>query len=153
MIIIQDTREKYPLDFSFYKIPVEVTCLKTGDYSIKGFESSICIERKRNTAELAINLGTKWKQFSNELLRMAIFSHKILLFEFDESLIDCFPNKSGIPRNKWSSLRMSAGFLKKRLYSIKEIYDIDVIFCHSKELAEQYAINFLEEAYANVKNN
>lgn len=155
MIIIQDTREKpsFSWDFSFYGHEKKVQGLKTGDYSIEGYENQITIERKRNTGEISINLGFKWKQFSEELLRMCTYPHKIIICEFPEEDLDVFPNKSGIPRNKWSSLRMSAGFLKKRLYSIKEIYDIDVIFCHSKELAEQYAINFLEEAYANVKNN
>jgi ERCC4-type nuclease len=147
MIIIQDTREKYPLNFSFYNVKVERSTLKTGDYSVKNFQSSISIERKRNTGELSINFGSKWSQFSAELLRLCIFQHKIILLEFDESDLDVFPKKSSIPENKWSQIRMSAGFLKKRLYSIKDTYDIDIIFCPSKEQAEQQAYNFLLESY------
>lgn len=148
MIIIQDTREKYPWDFSFYNTETKVKGLKTGDYSVEGMENNItCIERKRNTGEIAINLGFKWKQFSNELLRMCLFNHKIIICEFPEEFLDYFPKKSSIPENKWSQIRMSAGFLKKRLYSIKDTYDIDIIFCPSKEQAEQQAYNFLLESY------
>jgi len=147
MIIIQDTREKYPWDFSFYNAETKVKGLKTGDYSLCGLETKTCIERKRNTGEIAINLGFKWKQFSNELLRMCLFNHKIIIMEFDEYDLDVFPKKSSIPENKWSQIRMSAGFLKKRLYSIKDTYDIDIIFCPSKEQAEQQAYNFLLESY------
>jgi hypothetical protein len=147
MIIIQDTREKYPWDFSFYDAETKIKGLKTGDYSLCGFENNICIERKRNTGEIAINLGFKWKQFSNELLRMCLFNHKIIICEFSEELLDCFPKKSGIPENKWSKIRMSPGFLKKQLYSIKDTYDIDIIFCPTKEQAEQQAYQFLKESY------
>lgn len=147
MIILCDKREKRPFQFNFYNCETEFTTLKTGDYSVKGCAESICLERKASTGEIAINLGFKWKQFSNELLRMCLFNHKIIIMEFDEYDLDVFPKKSGIPENKWSQIRMSAGFLKKRLYSIKDTYDIDIIFCPSKEQAEQQAYNFLLESY------
>lgn len=149
MIIIQDTREKpdFAWDFSFYGHDKKIKGLKTGDYSVEGFEDRLSIERKRNTGEISINLGVKWKQFSNELLRMCLFDHKVIIFEFPESDLDIFPVNSGIPERKWSKLRMSPNFLKQRLYSIKDIYDIDIVFCRSKESAEEYAFNFLKEAY------
>jgi hypothetical protein len=153
MIIIQDTREKYPWNFSFYDAEVQIKGLKTGDYSVAGAEDKICIERKRNTGEIAINLGFKWKQFSSELLRMCLFSHKIIIMEFPEEYLDYFPKKSGIPENKWSKIRMSPGFLKKQLYSIKDTYGIDIIFCPTKEQAEEQAYKFLEESYDKENTN
>jgi len=46
-ILVQDTREQRPL---FSRIPKGLTVLsatlKDGDYSVKGFESQICFERK-----------------------------------------------------------------------------------------------------------
>lgn len=154
MIVICDSREKSPLNFSFYPdIEVKVDGLKTGDYSIEGYTESITIERKRSTGELAINLGSKWKQFSDEMLRMCVFPHKVILCEFSEHLLDKFPEESGIPPKHWSKLRMSPNFLKKRLYSIQEVYDIDLIFSPSKEAAEEYAANFLKKAYESLKGN
>jgi ERCC4-type nuclease len=147
MIIIQDTREKYPWDFSFYGTETKIKGLKTGDYSVAGMENILCIERKRNLAEVSINLGSKWKQFSAELLRMCIFPHKIIILEFGEEKLDSFPIGSGIPENKWNKIRMSPGFLKKQLYSIKDTYDIDIIFSPTKEQAEQQAYQFLKESY------
>jgi hypothetical protein len=153
MIIIQDTREKYPWNFSFYDTEVQIKGLKTGDYSLCGLEENTCIERKRNLAEVSINLGSKWKQFSAELLRMCIFPHKIIILEFGEEKLDSFPVGSGIPENKWPQIRMSPGFLKKRLYSIKDTYDIDIIFCPTKEQAEEQAYKFLKESYEKEKQN
>lgn len=153
MIIIQDTREKYPWNFSFYDTEVQIKGLKTGDYSVAGMEDKVCIERKRNTAEIAINLGSKWKQFSAELLRMCIFPHKVIILEFPEEYLDYFPKLSGAPENKWSKIRMSPGFLKRQLYSIKDTYDIDIIFCPTKEQAEEKAYEFLKESYGKEKPN
>lgn len=150
MIILCDTREKHPLNFSFYDKEMESQGLKTGDYSVKGFEDKICIERKRNTGELSINLGSKWKQFSEELLRMCIYPHKVILCEFPEHHLDTFPKNSGIPEKHWSKLRISSGFLKKRLYSIPDTYDIEIVFTNSKEQAEEYAVKFLEKAYGSL---
>jgi len=146
MIIIQDTREKpdHCWDFSFFGYETERSKLDTGDYSIKGYSDKICIERKKTTGEIAINLGFKWKQFNNELLRMCLMPHKLILCEFPEEYLDFFPNKSGIPKDKWDTLKMSAGFLKKRFLTIPETYGVDIIFCPSKEQAEQIAIDFLE---------
>jgi ERCC4-type nuclease len=48
MIIIADTREQRPYDFSCIVPPpaVEVSTLNVGDYSLKGFTDQISIERK-----------------------------------------------------------------------------------------------------------
>lgn len=148
MIIIQDTREKkdHCWDFSFFGHQVERSKLDTGDYSIKGAEKLVCIERKKSTSEIAINLGFKWKQFNNELLRMCLMPHKLILCEFPEEYLSFFPRKSGVPENKWETIRMSAGFIKSRFLSIPDTYGINIIFSSSKEQAEQIAVQFLENA-------
>jgi len=55
--IVRDQREKAPYQFMGLKadsqqkykpliVPVENACLETGDYTIKGFDKQVCIERK-----------------------------------------------------------------------------------------------------------
>ena len=47
IVVIQDTREQAPLNFSALPaVGVEVATLDTGDYSLKGHTREICIERK-----------------------------------------------------------------------------------------------------------
>ena len=51
--IIQDTREQTPWIFDYEKtIAQEIGTLKTGDYTLKGFEDKLCIERKGCIEEL-----------------------------------------------------------------------------------------------------
>ena len=82
--VIKDTREK---DGYFFK-PYDrcegmvVETMKTGDYTIKGCEDIICIERKASTAEISTNLGRKKKPFQNEMERMKDFRFSFLVCEF-----------------------------------------------------------------------
>jgi len=63
-IIIVDSREQKP----YFTKNVEVAGLKTGDYSIKGYEDRIAIERK-SIADLFGTLGKGNKRFKKELER------------------------------------------------------------------------------------
>lgn len=45
-ILIQDTREQLPFRFDAEKVRVEVACLPAGDYSVKGYECRVAVERK-----------------------------------------------------------------------------------------------------------
>lgn len=70
--VLSDTREQYPLPFpscvrlentsspgSFRTFPVRTTrsALKSGDYTLSGHESTVCIERKGSVSELIKNLS------------------------------------------------------------------------------------------------
>jgi hypothetical protein len=147
MIILQDTREKDPWSFDFYSDVEEVRVqgLKTGDYSLWGYDSIISIERKKSSGEIALNLGQKWKAFSNELNRMQSFSSRYIICEFPESDLDIFPENSGIPKNQWSKLRINSSFLKHRLYDAVSQSNIELIFCNSKSEAEDRAYNILKD--------
>jgi ERCC4-type nuclease len=86
--VIVDTREQAPYQFRTFKadarhkmisgiqkalfIPVEVATLKTADYSIKGHESEIAIERKSLT-DLFGTLGGGRDRFKRELERLSKF--------------------------------------------------------------------------------
>src|ERR1022692_1606102 len=99
--VIRDTREQKGWDFfeDDYCDGMIEKKLDSGDYSILGLENVFCIEKKRNTAELAKNIFEK--RFFAELQRLEKFDYSFLILEFN--LIDVlnFPFGSGIPQNKW----------------------------------------------------
>ena len=54
-LVYRDTREKDGWDFaqSGYCAGTEPQTIKTGDYTLHGYENHLCIERKGNVSELA----------------------------------------------------------------------------------------------------
>lgn len=66
MIIIQDTREQKPLDFSPWHRKVEIAKLGYGDYSIKGMEGEVSVERK-SVHDLVNTLIHSRVRFAKEL--------------------------------------------------------------------------------------
>jgi DNA excision repair protein ERCC-4 len=81
VIIIQDTREQNPLQFSHN---TEVVCRKLdqGDYSVAGLENEITIERK-SLSDLLGSITTGRERFARELERMAGYKFAALLVESD----------------------------------------------------------------------
>lgn len=88
--ILIDTREQLPLQFSGLSIgrdqrqwiiPAERASLKSGDYSLRGYERSIAIERK-SAADGVQTFFRGRRRFERELERL---SH----YEFSAILIEC----------------------------------------------------------------
>lgn len=75
-IIIVDTREQTPLEFTRFQS--EPGTLQSGDYSIKGFEEDFAIERK-SLDDLVGSITTGRKRFERELHRLRGFPFKRLL--------------------------------------------------------------------------
>lgn len=147
MIIIQDTREKHPWDFTFYGMKQIRQKLDTGDYAIQG-SNHFVFERKKNVGEIAINLGKKWKQFESELVRMqAEYVCPYVICEFPETNIDIFPVNSAIPRSQWKFLRMSPAFIRRRLFDSCDKYGIQLLFCDSPKLAEREVLKIINEKF------
>ena len=143
--IIQDTREKQPLDFEFYGYEVVVAKLNAGDYSVLGMENELFIERKASTGELSNNFGKKRDTFFRELDRAKHIPNKYIICEFLHEDILCFPNRSKIPHNKLKYVRMNAGFILKTIEEIELNYDVEFLFCGSKEKATNKIVELIEE--------
>ena len=87
MIIIIDTREQLPLDFSIYPdVNVERATLKTGDYSLKGYENQITIERK-SLSDFVGCVGFGRERFKKELERMRDYDFSAVIIESSLSMI------------------------------------------------------------------
>ncbi len=153
--VIKDTREQDGWVFSPYDQcdGMDVGTLHTGDYTLKGFEDVVCVERKASVSEIAINLGKKKKVFYNEMERMGDFNFRYLLLEFsaldvidyplslldeeDRELYDLY--KSGeieLPNFQRFKIveqtKISGRYLIKSLMELSIRYDINVMFCGNK---------------------
>ena len=134
-LVLRDTREQRGWDFP-EKHPclgTEEATLKTGDYTLKGYESIFVVERKFSTGEIAQNIVQN--RFERELERLEEFRFPFLVCEFTLADIISFPVNSGIPKSKWQSLRITPQFLMKRLNEFQIRYRTRIIFAgiHGRE--------------------
>ena len=136
--IIQDTREKKPLTFEATGSveDVEVTKLDTGDYSIKGMESTFMIERKASVDELFVNLGVHWARFEREMERAKPFKYKYLVIEATLSQL--------YNGSKYS--KMSGKFIMARLMYIAEKYGVVPFFVGKSPFTTMFIIQLMQTA-------
>lgn len=146
-IILKDTREKNGWGFESFDrcIAVADWGLKTGDYTARGLEKHLVIERKASTGELATNLGKKRKAFDDEVKRMSNFRWKYIIFEFSIDDLMTFPKNSGIPKKQMQHVRMNGKFMWKKLREYEEQYGVELVFALNKENAEQRAMIIFDE--------
>lgn len=147
--IIVDTREQQPWTFANVNGDIIDKIiyhkLDTGDYTIAGFEETLCIERKKSVAELANNITDS--RFDHELSRMYEFRHKFLLLEFDYYNIDTYPIGSDIPKRLHKDIKITGPYILKKLSEIAIQYDIHVIPCGNTSYAEMVAISLMKRIY------
>ena len=85
--IITDSREQLSLDFSSFKnIEVARQGLKTGDYSILGWENSLSFERK-SVQDIVGTLVGGHERFLREMERMKDFEEKYILIEHTPDIL------------------------------------------------------------------
>lgn len=144
MIIIRDTREKQPWDFSrFDECEGQITrTVKTGDYQILGKEHRITIDRKKSPSELSMNLGRKYKTFKKELIRMADFDEAYILLEFSLNDLLMFPENESA---KFATMiQMNGASMIKQINTIEKKYNVRFIFCNNREEAQDKAIELFK---------
>lgn len=82
MTIIIDSREPVHTRYSFDNYTTEINKLATGDYSIKGYEDIICVERKtKGDAYKSFGHSKNRKRFIKELERMQSFKRACVVIE------------------------------------------------------------------------
>lgn len=141
--IIIDTREQKPWSFNDYM--VSHAKLDTGDYSIKGLENILCIERKRNVAEIANNITES--RFKDVIGRMSNIKHSFLLLEFDLEDVMNYPIGSTIPKKLWSKIRISPQYILKHIVDLQIEHNIHIIFCSSSSNAEKIALVLMRKIF------
>ena len=144
--VIKDTREQDGYTFESFTgrytscNGMVVEKLDTGDYSLKGLEDRLCIERKGRISELAINLGKDKARFMREIERMAEFEFRFLVLEFSLDDVLKFPEGADIPDRNMAKVRITGKYILKMLIEIQMDYNIPIYFCDDKRNAK-YLIN------------
>lgn len=135
--ILCDTREQLNYTFKKYPCKVERVALKTGDYSLKGYEKNgITIERK-SLQDLYQSFGQGRERFEREWIRMQDFEYAAIVIESTLTGILTPPQYTQmLPRVIIQSLIS---------WSIK--YHVNVIYSDSRELSECYIFSLLEKFY------
>lgn len=155
MKIIRDTRETKGWDFEFYQDGIDEIIdkkLDYGDYSLSGYEKSICIERKASSGELAQNLGRNHKRFKKQILAMAEYDYKYIVCEFSLKQLMAFPKYSGIPFPLLKKVKITGKFIINCLDKYYSEYGVETIFCGNRDIAEAKAVELLKSFYEEIKS-
>ena len=132
LTIITDSREQRELVFSRFKGVATIRQgLKTGDYSIAGFQNSYCIERK-SVEDLVSTLIGGHERFLRELDRMRDFDEKYILVEHTPTILFNYCRNHGWQR-KFDTIIQS-------LLAYACHYDVRVRFCKDREDMAQYIV-------------
>lgn len=115
--IIIDTAEQLPFDFSGIQADEElgggmmqVTThrqhIKTGDYSLEGFEDRCCVERKSHMDAFGSIVGEGRRRFKDKLDRMSEmeFAAVVLEFDWDQALNQPLKYSSVEPKTFYRTL-------------------------------------------------
>ena len=139
--IIQDTRESLPLDFTKFRgIDVVRHGLKTGDYSIAGFENVWVCERK-SVADLVGTLVSGHERFLREMERMKSFEEKYILVENTPIMLYTYCVKHGW-NYKFNTIIQS-------LLAYAYHYQVRVRFCKDREDMAEYIVKKSREFIKN----
>lgn len=77
--IVVDTREPVETSWRFEGLPTVREKLDEGDYSIRGFEKRIAVERK--STDLILSLTYERERFERELVRLSTFERAVIIVE------------------------------------------------------------------------
>lgn len=112
-----------------------IQTLKTGDYTIVGYENDFIIERKGALTEWAHNINEK--RFERELERLEQFRWPFIILEFTLAQLLKWPLDCGIPKNKIKDIQTSNYFILKKTNEFMLNYKTKIIFAghQGKEVA------------------
>ena len=131
--VLRDDREKHGYGWYFQedsdrqKVNTVVKRLKTGDYTVKGYEGIFTIERKGSVIEFATNVLQK--RFKEELVRMKDFDYSVVILEFSMNEMALWPRAQNrfIKSKNWA--RISAKTFMKMFWEIRlDNPHVDFIF-------------------------
>ena len=132
LTIIEDTREQTPLDFTGHRGVESVRSgLKTGDYSVQGYEDKICFERK-SVADLVGTLIGGHERFLREMDRMKDYEDKYILVEHTAGTVYRYCERHGW-EYKFDTIIQS-------LLAYAYHYRVRVKFCKNREDMAEYIV-------------
>jgi len=129
-----DTREQTPLNL--YPLKFKRAGLKTGDYSIEGYENQIVVERK-SLNDFVACITRERARFERELERMAEIEHRCVAIEADPSHVIC---EKYISKVKWNSVLHST-------YSWMIKYKVPFVYCYDHDHTADFVTYYLSKFY------
>lgn len=146
--VIIDTREQTPFVFEglpirgYKSIPTETRTLKTGDYTIEGFENEFVIERK-SISDLCGTLTGGHARFLKEMERIRNFKMPYIIIEGQP--IDVFAHC-------WKyGMKDGVNVIIQSLVAYAYHYRVRVRFCKDRKAATEYAARKIIEFYEQNK--
>lgn len=137
IILVVDSREQTELSFDkFRNINTVRKGLKTGDYSIQGYEDQITFERK-SVQDLVGTLTSGHTRFLREMERMRAFKAKYILIEHTPDILYNYCAKHGWQR-KFNTIIQS-------LLAYACHYQVRVRFCKDREDMAEYIVKKARE--------
>lgn len=135
--IITDTREQLSLDFSKFKnVDVIRKKLDTGDYSVSGYEDSLCIERKAIN-DVVSTLISNHQRFLREMERTKTYKERYILIEHSPSILYNYCAKRGWQK-KFDTVIQS-------LLAYAYHYNTRIRFCKNREDMTNYVVKKCRE--------
>ena len=143
-VVLIDTREKYPFDFSRFPNWIAASkkqALKAGDYSAEGMESLLILERKTLT-DLITTVIQERVRFFTQCEKMSKYRWKALLIEASYEDV-----KTPYDEDEYNT-RAHPNAVSGTLDALEARYGIPVIYtsCH-KPLAEEKAASWLSKHF------
>jgi ERCC4-type nuclease len=132
LTIVIDTREQLP--YTWPDVPTKRAALSTGDYSLAGYESVVCIERK-SLDDFVGSIGQGHDRFYAELRRMAFYRRCLLMIEGSQRQIDDHQYKS----------MMTPTQVNAQLRAILCDYQIPFWLAGGREAAKQLTLDQLRK--------
>jgi ERCC4-type nuclease len=135
--IVVDSREQDP--WTFPNLPSEVGTLDTGDYSVRGLEHLISVERK-SLSDLLGCIGTHRDRFKRELQRLRGYRFRLLVIEADVATLEA---------GKWRSKIKPASVLGS-LAAWTAQFDLPVWLGGDHETSGNFAEKFLVQSVQTI---
>jgi len=139
--LIIDTREQLPLfQGTNRKLPIIRKALRHGDYSVKGMEDLLFIERKQ-LSDLLQYVGQDRENTETKLRHIREFYFKALIIEAREEDLIMLPN--------WTQVSPEAirGFLRK----VRVYYGLHVYISPKRSVLERWVLDMLTYAYIQLR--
>lgn len=141
--LVVDTREQDQL----FKRPVKGLMvvrdtIEAGDYSVKGWEKEIVVERK-SVSDLYSSLFGDWERELRKLVKISGYARKWLLIEGSEDEVLRFQEFSGVHPNS----------MRARLCAIDVRLGIGIHYAGNRHDAERFVLDRLIRFYLDKRSN
>ena len=134
--VIVDTREQLPYSFDPQKIEIIRESLASGDYSLRGFEARVTIERK-TLSDFVASITQNRDRFWQEILRLTKFGRACVVIEADFTDILAGRYRSNTHPNA----------VLGTILCINVDYSIPTYFCSDRASAQRFVEGYLIRAW------